>query len=225
MRRRCWLCAGLAPLVVFLVLGASEPVARGGDDAEYVGTKTCKKCHFEIWESWSKTKMAGAFHVLLPDSKLKPSKKTGLTAEWIAEIKANKAKSDPKIEPDKDYTREADCVKCHVTGYGEPGGYAIPDRKSKKAARKAKKLEGVGCESCHGPGSKYVKIFEEIQEKQRPYTQAELYAAGMTEVGRKSCLKCHTKESPLTGDDFVFDFDKLKDEGTHKHTEMKLRKN
>lgn len=224
MQRPFELCVGLVPLMVFFMLGASEPVARGGDDAEYVGTKSCKKCHFEIWESWSKTKMAGAFHVLLPDSKLEPGKKTGLTAEWIAEIKANKARGDPKIEPGRNYTREADCVKCHVTGYGEPGGYAIPDPKNKKAARKAKKLEGVGCEACHGPGSKYVKIFEEIQEKQRPYTRDELYAAGMTEVDKEGCLRCHTKESPLVGDDFVFDFDKLKDQGTHKHVEMKLRK-
>jgi hypothetical protein len=63
------------------VLGATTPAPS--DDAEYVGTKKCKKCHFESWESWPKTKMAGAFHVLKPDKALEPSKKTGLTAEWI----------------------------------------------------------------------------------------------------------------------------------------------
>ena len=73
-------------------------------------------------------------------------------------------------------------------------------------------------------GAQLAKIFEEIQEKQRPYMQAELYAAGMTEVTKEGCVKCHTKESPLAGDEFVFDFDKLKDEGTHERTEMKLRK-
>jgi 2',3'-cyclic-nucleotide 2'-phosphodiesterase (5'-nucleotidase family) len=37
-----------------------------------------------------------------------------------------------------------DCVSCHVTGYGKPGGSTVTwnDR-----------LKNVGCEECHGPGS------------------------------------------------------------------------
>lgn len=219
--RKCVVWSFGAVALGVMMLGAGGSTDGG---YEYVGTKTCKKCHYDIWESWAKTKMAGSFHVLKPDAALKPSKKTGLTAEWIAEIKASKDKADPKIDHAKDYSRDASCIKCHVTGYGEAGGYAIPPEKDKKAKRRAAKLEGVGCESCHGPGSAYVKIFEEIQEKQRPYTREELFAAGMTKISAETCNTCHTKESPLVGDDYVFDFEKKKDEGTHKHIEMKLRK-
>jgi hypothetical protein len=41
-----------------------------------------------------------------------------------------------------------DCVGCHVTGHERPGGVCRVD---KVAGR-----EDVGCESCHGPGSKHV---------------------------------------------------------------------
>jgi peroxiredoxin len=38
------------------------------------------------------------------------------------------------------------CVRCHVTGYGEEGGYPGG----------GEALTNVGCESCHGPGEKHV---------------------------------------------------------------------
>lgn len=36
-----------------------------------------------------------------------------------------------------------DCVSCHVTGYGKPGGSTVTDNQF---------LQNVQCESCHGPG-------------------------------------------------------------------------
>lgn len=41
-------------------------------------------------------------------------------------------------------TFDLECVSCHVTGYGEPGGSILGDLKN---------LTDVQCESCHGPGS------------------------------------------------------------------------
>ncbi len=41
-----------------------------------------------------------------------------------------------------------DCVSCHVTGYGQPGGSTVTH---------VEKLVNVGCEECHGPGSLHVK--------------------------------------------------------------------
>lgn len=46
---------------------------------------------------------------------------------------------------DKGKQYNLDCVSCHVTGYQQPGGVCRID--------KVKGREGVGCESCHGPGS------------------------------------------------------------------------
>ncbi|HYQ16635.1 MAG TPA: multiheme c-type cytochrome, partial [Polyangiaceae bacterium] len=40
-----------------------------------------------------------------------------------------------------------DCVGCHVTGYGKPGGSTVTH---------VENLTAVQCEVCHGPGSKHV---------------------------------------------------------------------
>lgn len=40
-----------------------------------------------------------------------------------------------------------DCVGCHVTGYGKPGGTTVTH---------VENLTAVQCEVCHGPGSKHV---------------------------------------------------------------------
>jgi hypothetical protein len=45
----------------------------------------------------------------------------------------------------KEYNLE--CVGCHVTGYGRPGGSTVTFNQN---------LRGVQCEECHGPGSLHV---------------------------------------------------------------------
>jgi hypothetical protein len=43
----------------------------------------------------------------------------------------------------RDKALDPECVSCHVTGMGEPGGFELGDHGSP--------MSGVGCESCHGP--------------------------------------------------------------------------
>jgi peroxiredoxin len=47
--------------------------------------------------------------------------------------------------------QNADCQKCHTTGFGRAGGFA-----SEAAATSGADLALVGCESCHGPGGNHV---------------------------------------------------------------------
>jgi hypothetical protein len=44
-----------------------------------------------------------------------------------------------------------DCVKCHSTGYGRPGGFPEGG-----ALDRNLDLGRVGCESCHGPGGDHI---------------------------------------------------------------------
>jgi hypothetical protein len=66
-----------------------------------------------------------------------------------------------------------DCIGCHVTGWQKPGGVCRVD---KTAGR-----EGVGCESCHGPGS--VHADDPTDKNIRPGR------------GSSTCTGCHDKEN------------------------------
>lgn len=66
-----------------------------------------------------------------------------------------------------------DCVSCHVTGYGEPGGSTVTHTLDGA-------LRNVGCESCHGPGAAHVSDPEK---------------APMVRVTPEStCIECHNEE-------------------------------
>jgi len=45
--------------------------------------------------------------------------------------------------------KNAECIKCHVTGYQKPGGY--------ESMEKTPKMVNVQCEACHGAGSNHMK--------------------------------------------------------------------
>jgi hypothetical protein len=66
-----------------------------------------------------------------------------------------------------------DCVGCHVTGYGKPGGATVTHVET---------LKNVGCESCHGPGSVHVDTDGASMEHMR------------TDVPERVCVTCHNEE-------------------------------
>ena len=51
----------------------------------------------------------------------------------------------------KGESANADCLRCHTTGFGAAGGFPKQGAGEAHAA-----LKGVGCESCHGPGGNHV---------------------------------------------------------------------
>ncbi len=172
---------------------------------KYVGSKSCKKCHSSVQhKTWAKTKMGQALETLKPGM-------------------AKEAKEKHNLDPNKDYTQDTTCLQCHTTGFGQQGGYSIPDPKDKKAVRKAKKLENVGCESCHGPGSEYSKVFRDILMTKRKYKIEELYAAGLQKITKDTCTSCHNEHSPTIDAGAPFDFETMKDKDLHERQEMKQR--
>ena len=70
---------------------------------------------------------------------------------------------------------DAGCVSCHTTGFGYPTGFQIGEQDST--------LQGVQCETCHGPGKQHVG---------NPKKSNIRSGADMS-----LCLQCHdTKHSP-----------------------------
>ncbi len=157
----------------------------------------------------------------------------GTAFETLKPGHAKEAKTQFGFDANKDYTSDAKCLGCHTTGYGLPGGYAIPADGDKRAARKMKNFQGVGCEMCHGPGSAYVKIFEEIDKTQRKYTLQELRSVGLHKAEKVMCLACHNDKSPTINADDPFDYEKIMAQekartkgesgATHAHKPLKLR--
>jgi peroxiredoxin len=71
-------------------------------------------------------------------------------AEWETWAKQPHANALASLEA-KQQAGNADCLRCHTTAWGLPGGFpagAAPDAHAD--------LARVGCESCHGPGEKHV---------------------------------------------------------------------
>ena len=195
-----WQVGVLSPAIagdnVITALTTSASVPAFGDNYQYVGSKKCKKCHIKEHKSWEEGKKGKAFEALKPGQ-------------------ATEAKTKAKLDPAKDYTKDATCVACHTTGFGKPGGYAMPaEGADEKTLKELESLQGVGCESCHGPGSEYIKVFEDIKKSGRKYKTAELNAVGMLKLEASMCTGCHNEKSPTNK---AFDFEKQEKEGAHEH--------
>ena len=198
---------------MMIAAGAAVMIAGGGafrtastgeaavcprpEDAKYVGSKSCQKCHFKEYASWQKTKMAQAFNTLKPNQ-------------------AAEAKQKAKLDPAKDYTKDPKCVSCHVTGYGQPGGYPVVGKEwSEEEKLRAPLMEGVGCESCHGPGEKYSPYKKDNKE----YKWADIVKLGAVHPDEKRCITCHDNKGPTSMSEFKFSEKIGKD--THDVLKMK----
>ena len=108
----------------------------------------------------------------------------------------------------EDPQKSGSCLRCHTTGYGE----------SKELFASSFVIEdGVGCETCHGPGSDYRKM------KIMKDREAAIAAGLVFPVSEERCRECHNEESPTwdperittedgkkAGFDFAINFDMIK---------------
>ncbi len=187
--------------------GSLSMAALPDKDVKFGGSKKCKMCHSKAYKSWAETAHAKSFDLLKP----------GIVKE---------AKVKFKLDPAKDYTTDKSCLACHTTGYGTNGGYAVPDPADEKAVKKMAKLEGVGCESCHGaPGKGYKALKKSIKKEQKKYKFEEMMAVGMIKIVPEICTCCHNKKSPTYDETKAFDFEKMtKDEKAfHAHEVLQYR--
>jgi hypothetical protein len=163
----------------------------------YIGTKACKKCHIKQFKSWEKTKMAKAYDILKPGERGEAKKKVGL-------------------DPEKDYTKDPECLPCHTTGFGHPGGFISIDQ--------TPQLVGVSCETCHGAGSEYTKL-DLMHTKNKEYKLTDVVQAGLVSpvTGEMCTSLCHNEKSPFFDKNEPFNFKKRKDQGTHEQFPLKYK--
>ena len=152
----------LAAAALFAVISGSAAAQS------FEGRKKCSSCHKSQAESWGDTAHAKAMDSLKPSTKAEAKKKA-------------------KLDPKKDYTKDKDCVGCHVDGWGKEGGYTVDDP--------SKFLTGVGCESCHGPGSKYRGIHRKagaaFEKSKKTAPRQTLADAGQDFAFEETCNACH----------------------------------
>lgn len=84
--------------------------------------------------------------------------------------------------------KKDECIKCHVTGYGQEGGWV--------SFEKTPQLVGVQCEACHGPMGAHMKV---------PMTDAEGRKAATKTPDEKNCLLCHIKDGNPNFVEFKYD--------------------
>jgi hypothetical protein len=175
-----------------IFLVVAAPAAEGSP--AYVGARKCRACHLKQFQSWEQTRMAKAFELLKP----------GVHAD---------AKKKMNVDPAKDYTADEKCLPCHTTGFGRPGGFV--------SVEKTPEMEGVQCESCHGPGGEFLKEgFMTLKNKE--YKRAELVKVGLVVPTVETCTsQCHNPKSPFVTRDSVFNYEERKKKGIHEHVALK----
>jgi hypothetical protein len=135
---------------------------------QYIGTAKCKICHMSSkkgaqFKKWQESSHAKAFETLASEQSKEIAKKLGI-------------ETDPQQSPE--------CLVCHVTAFKASA-------EEKAASFKAE--DGVGCESCHGPGSLYKSM--KVMKALRAGTE-DAKAVAFKKGGKETCLECHNEKSP-----------------------------
>ncbi len=167
--------AAAAVAASFVVLGARStpgPDPPGGPaENHYIGAHQCRGCHKSNasgnqYGKWESVKHSDSFVTLGTDAAREIAKKAGV--------------EDPQ--------KDARCLKCHVTGAGEP---------PEKFAASFEPEMGVQCESCHGAGEQHKKIRFAAAANAKPGERMTVSADEInSRPSPQGCLTCHNKESP-----------------------------
>lgn len=172
--------AVLFAAVMTLAAVAAVPARAGdGDPPQNEGVYVCKKCH-----SMTKRDYYDDVYELWEKSPHANAMKE-LASQASKDIAAKMGIADP--------TTDVGCVKCHATA-----GESDPTAQGKFYARE----EGVTCEGCHGPGSRYKKKEIHAEAYDQAVTMGFSHIKTKDEVV-KMCTTCHNPQSPTYRADFL----------------------
>jgi hypothetical protein len=175
----------LIPMALVLSSGLISPVAgqkstKKAKVPKYVGAVACAKmCH--------KTAKKGEQLRIWQESAHAKAYETLATPE---------AKAVGKKQGIEDPQESDAWLACHTTAHGAP---------DELKGRKFSHAEGVGCESCHGPGSLYKKL-KVMKDRE------QAIANGLIIPDASTCTQCHNEKSPTYK---PFDYEERWKEITH----------
>jgi YVTN family beta-propeller protein len=152
-----------------LETAARDPGEASSGKFKYVGVMVCAQCHQQSkmgyqFSQWRQSPHAQAYAVLATPRGYELARQAGL-------------KGDPQ--------QAAQCLRCHTTAYHYGPG-SVRDT--------FLLIDGVQCETCHGPGSEY-----SVESVMRDKIGAR--NAGLLPVSEKTCQPCHVKKN---GQDFDY---------------------
>jgi hypothetical protein len=87
-------------------------------------------------------------------------------------------------------TWDPECIRCHTVGWERSGTTWSAAASGFRDPERTPFLRGVGCENCHGPGSRHVEAPDD----------RSLFGPGGPNVarpGRESCVSCHDAENSV----------------------------
>jgi len=178
---------------------------------KFVGAVKCNgSCHDAYYQAWKNSPHGKTFTLLKP----------GERAE---------AKKRVKLDPDKDYTTDPLCLRCHTTGYKQLGGFKPAGSKNKKGKDVSSKIdpeepnkEQVGCEMCHSvAGGAQFRVV--MKNTKGDFKKADTEKYGQRWDYANVCTRCHTHPNtpfqPTVHDKYKFNFEerKLKVHPTEKY--------
>ncbi|MBF0274794.1 MAG: hypothetical protein HQK84_06145 [Nitrospinae bacterium] len=201
------------------ILDFVTPEKTAAEENKYIGMENCRECHTKLYKSFESIIRRGSEKPRRLPNSTKMLADLSSRKKYFEETKRAEGKtryktkegdratiSEINIDWSKDYSKDTKCLKCHSTGHGTQSGYDPTNPKPQ--------LSGVTCESCHGPGSKYVPYMEKAAEK---YKREEALKFGMNDIhkdkGKKACEEaCHSKnkDCPIIAaiDGYKFDWEK-----------------
>jgi hypothetical protein len=150
-------------LILMLCLALFAGGSVKAQEPEYIGAAKCKMCH---------NKPATGQQYKIWSEKPHANAMKSLSNQESLDYAKKNGIADP--------TKEPSCLKCHST-FG-----AVPENLRAGITIE----EGVSCESCHGPGSKY-KTNTIMKD------QAKSIENGLIIPDKKLCESCHNEKNPF----------------------------
>ena len=146
---------------------------------KYVGAAKCNgSCHDPYYQAWKNSPHGKTFNILQAGERAEAKKKAGM-------------------DPEKDYTTDPQCLRCHTTGYKQKGGFKPAGSKNKRGKDTSTKIdpeepsmEQVGCEMCHAAaGGAQFRVV--MKNTKGDFKKSDIEKYGLRWDYANACTRCH----------------------------------